>query len=280
MNASSERQDVAKKSAPVQVFIPVYNDAVHFPRALASVLGQKGVEVEVIVSDNASTDGSYEQALKVAAGDRRVKVFRNSSNIGAFPNWNLFSEYVTSDYYMLLCSDDALGDTNALQRARDILDHDPEIVSVYSDLFYVDGKDRKLARRHLRPTGVFDSRQALRSSFLSYRNCFGISLLSRRSAYEDLRYPERLTYVADVFLAARGGERGRLFHIAEPLIWNRYTGKNLTARYYTESARQFAEMAELLDIPLSRSDRLRQTLRLAMLLPSKYLFLKFAKLRS
>lgn len=264
----------------IQVFIPLYNDITYFPRALASVLAQQSVELEVIISDNASTDGSYEYAMQIAAGEPRVKVFRNASNIGAVSNLNRFRDYVTADYYMVLCSDDALGDPRALCKARTILDSDSAIVSVYADMVYIDGKDRKLATRRFRATGVFDAHRALRNSILSYRNCFGIPLLNRRSACADLRYPEQMTYVADVYLSYRAAERGRVFHIAEPLIWNRYTGKNLTAGLFSQSSRQFAELIEVLNLPMNARDRLVRVFRLATVIPSKYIFLNVARLRS
>lgn len=279
MSASANPQTL-NGTSPVQVFIPVYNDALYLPRALASALGQEGVDVEVIVSDNASTDGSYEYALQVAASDARVKVYRNPSNIGAMPNINLFRRYVKKDYYMFLCSDDALGDPTALRKARDVLDREPDVVSVYADMVYVDGRDRKLASRRFRPTGDFDAGEALRRSVLSYRNCFGIPLLNRRSIYADLHYPEHMTYVADLYVAARAAERGRVFHIAEPLIWNRYTGKNLTGTLVAKSALQFDQMIEMLGFSLRPWDRLSRALQLAMVIPSKYAFLQLARLRS
>jgi glycosyltransferase involved in cell wall biosynthesis len=279
MNASAQPHGEQNPST-IQVFIPVHNDIRYLPSALASVLGQEGVDVEVIVSDNASTDGTYEYALRAAADDPRVKVHRNPTNLGSIPNVNLFAKYVTADYYIFLCSDDALGDPMALRKARDILDREPDVVSVYADMLYIDGNDRKLATRRFRPTGAFDACAALRRSVLLSRNCFGIPLLNRRSAYADLRYPERMTYVSDVFVAARAAERGRVFHIAEPLIWNRYTGCNLTSTLALQSTRQFSDLIEALGLRLSTWDRLIRASWGAILIPSKYVFLQIARLRS
>ncbi|MEQ1651299.1 MAG: glycosyltransferase [Hyphomicrobium sp.] len=46
----------------IDVFIPVYNDKIYLPKAVDSALGQRGVDVRVIISDNASTDGTFEWA--------------------------------------------------------------------------------------------------------------------------------------------------------------------------------------------------------------------------
>jgi glycosyltransferase involved in cell wall biosynthesis len=266
----------SKLSSSLQVYIPVYNDIAYFPRALASVLGQQGVTVEVIVSDNASTDGTYEYAREAAASDARVRLHRNPHNIGHTANMNRFADYVTADYYMLLCSDDMLGSPIALKRASDILNEDSDVVSVYSDMLYVDGNDRKLTLRRFRRTGFFDPQKALRDSILSGRNLFGIPLLSRRSACIDLRYPADMNYVGDVYFSARAAERGSVFHFAEPLICNRFTGKNLTRSLIGDSRRQFAVLLELLKEPLSGTDLVRQRLVHSLVGPSRHLFLWWA----
>ena len=58
----------------VQVFIPVFNDLDYLPEALTSVLRQRNVRLEVVVSDNASTDGTYEYAQRAAEQDPRIKL--------------------------------------------------------------------------------------------------------------------------------------------------------------------------------------------------------------
>jgi glycosyltransferase involved in cell wall biosynthesis len=270
----------SRPNSPLQVFIPVYNDIVYFARALDSVRKQQDVDVEVIISDNASIDGSYEYAREIADSDSRVVVHRNTNNIGHTANLNRFADYVTADYYMLLCSDDVLGSPMALKRASDILAHNIEVVSVYSDMLYVDGNDRKLMGRRFGRSGFFDPRATLRDSILSLRNLFGIPLLNRRSACLDLRYPEDLNYVGDIYFSARAAERGRVFHIAEPLIWNRFTGKNLTRTLLSDSRSQFARLAELLNEPLSDVDLVRQAFARGLVGPGRQLFLRWAAWRS
>jgi glycosyltransferase involved in cell wall biosynthesis len=274
----------AKGQAPnrqrVQVFIPVYNDVVFLPRALASVLNQQGVEVEVIVSDNASTDGTYEYVCEHAAHDPRITVHRNTSNLGHLRNLGRFAECVSADYYMLLCSDDMLGDATALARACTIMEQHPAAVSVYCDLLFVDGNDRKLAQLRLRQQGFFDHRAALRQSIVDGRDRFGIALLRRRAACAGLSYPDELPYLAETYFSARVGERGRMFHIAEPLIWNRYTGKNLTRSLMRNAAREHTKLGELFDIRLSSSERFTRMSMQYQVLASRWLFLHWARWRT
>jgi glycosyltransferase involved in cell wall biosynthesis len=271
---------VSKQVSSVQVYIPVFNDIRYFPRALSSVLAQSGVDVQVIISDNASTDGTYEYAMKAAAEDRRVVVHRNARNLGLIENLNRFADYVTADFFMLLCSDDMLGSPSALRQAYGILDREPDVVSVYCDMVYIDGNDRKIWRRRFDRSGAFDARAILRSSILSYRNLFGIPLLHRRSACIDIRYPKQMSYVGDVYFAARTAERGRVYHIPDPLIWNRFTGGNMTRALVHDSRQQFAELVRVFGISLGKREQLIRAARLALVVPSKRLFLKFAGWRA
>jgi glycosyltransferase involved in cell wall biosynthesis len=264
----------------VQVFIPVYNDITYLPRAVASVLDQDGVNLGLVVSDNASTDGTYEYICDVAAADPRVIVHRNPENLGHMRNLNRFAECVAADYYMLLCSDDMLGSPTALQQAVAILDNMPEVVSVYSDMLYIDGHDRKLMTRRFREAGVFDSRAAFHDSVVSLRNMFGIPLLHRRSACADLRYPEHLGYVGDVWFSMQAALRGQVYHIPGELIWNRYTGRNLTAVLNADSSSQFSKLLEMSGLLLSRSDRVRQSCARYIVAVQRYLFLCWARWRT
>ena len=71
----------------VSILVPVYNRAHCIEQTLASALEQTFTDLEVVVVDNCSTDGSWELIQRVATRDPRVRVFRNDSNIGPVRNW-------------------------------------------------------------------------------------------------------------------------------------------------------------------------------------------------
>ena len=58
----------------VSVVVPCYNYGHFLPEAVASALAQEGVDVEVIVVDDASTDGSAAVAWRLASEDPRISV--------------------------------------------------------------------------------------------------------------------------------------------------------------------------------------------------------------
>ena len=75
-------------SAPlVSILTPVYNRARFIGHCLSASLAQTFQDFEIVVVDNASTDGTWEICRYFAAQDSRIRLFRNSTNIGALPNW-------------------------------------------------------------------------------------------------------------------------------------------------------------------------------------------------
>jgi glycosyltransferase involved in cell wall biosynthesis len=76
----------------------------YLPEALASAIAQTYPDVEIIVSDNCSTDET-EQVVRAVA-DPRVKYLRHREDIGANANFNACLREATGDYFLLLHDDD------------------------------------------------------------------------------------------------------------------------------------------------------------------------------
>lgn len=97
------------------VIIPVYNTAQYVERCVNSVLNQSLKEIQVIIIDDASCDSSYDTACRFKRFDN-VRIIRNSENIGQGPTRNLGLQYVDTEYFCFLDSDDWV-DTNAYEQA-------------------------------------------------------------------------------------------------------------------------------------------------------------------
>jgi glycosyltransferase involved in cell wall biosynthesis len=271
---------MAGPNKKIQVFIPVYNDIRFLPDAVASVLKQQDVDVEVIVSDNVSTDGTWEWLTNAALREPRLVIHRNRENIGMMKNINRIPELVTADYYMFLCSDDRLGAPDALSSALKVMTNAPDVVSVYCDMCYIDAQGKTLVTRRFGRAGRFEAASTVKASIISGRNLFGIPLLQRRSAAADIVYPHHLTYLADVYHATKCAEHGSLFHIPRQLIHNRYSGSNATGKLYRLTLLQFDWLAGELGIKLSRTERMLQKLQTQKALLGKAVFMRYATWRS
>ncbi|MEI6847406.1 MAG: glycosyltransferase [Chlorobiaceae bacterium] len=90
----------------VTVTIPMYNNARFISETINSVLSQTFTDFELLIYDDHSTDGSYDIAASFM--DSRIKIFRNSENLGPEGNWNKAVSNVKGKYVKLVCGDDIL----------------------------------------------------------------------------------------------------------------------------------------------------------------------------
>jgi glycosyltransferase involved in cell wall biosynthesis len=90
----------------VSVAITAYNSGPWVAEAVRSALEQTVGDIEVVVVDDASTDDTY--AAAAAVDDSRLRLYRNSTNLGEAANWNRTVSLCRSPLVKLLCSDDVL----------------------------------------------------------------------------------------------------------------------------------------------------------------------------
>jgi glycosyltransferase involved in cell wall biosynthesis len=111
----------------LSVGLPVYNGERHLRRALDTLLSQEFGDFEVVVSDNASTDGTSDICREYAERDRRVRYHRYETNIGLFPNFNRAFALARAPYFKWATHDDWL-EPSFLGSCVEVLDRDPSTV--------------------------------------------------------------------------------------------------------------------------------------------------------
>ena len=92
----------------VSILIPVYNRKSYIGECIQSALDQTFTDFEVIIVDNASDDGTWEICQRFAAIDYRIRIYRNSRNIGPVRNWKRCVEEAKGEFSKILFSDDTL----------------------------------------------------------------------------------------------------------------------------------------------------------------------------
>jgi glycosyltransferase involved in cell wall biosynthesis len=141
----------------VSVVIPCYKYGHFLEEAVTSALDdQEGVDVRVLIIDDASPDDSAEVARKIAARDPRVELIVHEANKGNIATFNEgLLEWADGNYCIVLSADDRLT-PGALRRARDLLDAHPGVGFVYGhSLWCMDGAPLPTARTRARGWSVW-----------------------------------------------------------------------------------------------------------------------------
>ena len=125
----------------VSVAIPVYNGEAYLAQTIESILGQTFRDLELIVSDNGSTDRTREIVASYAARDARVRVVRSEQNRGAAWNYRRSFELACGEYFRWAPADDLFApDSVAVCVAA--LDANPDAVLCYPKTDFVDGQGK------------------------------------------------------------------------------------------------------------------------------------------
>jgi glycosyltransferase involved in cell wall biosynthesis len=122
------------------VIIAVRNGAATMQCALDSVFEQTYPEVELIVMDGASTDGT---TAIIAANASRIAYWESAADGGVYPAWNKALDHATGDWISFLGSDDRLCDPDVLGRvaAHLVADGGEHLVAYgYIDKIRTDGR--------------------------------------------------------------------------------------------------------------------------------------------
>lgn len=127
-----------RHSPLLSVGLPVYNGLPYLEETLRSMRDAEFQDYELIVCDNASTDGTCEVVQEFAREDSRIRYFRNERNIGAARNFNRSFELARGKYFRWLASDD-LHSHGAIARCVEVLERDPSAFLAFPRTRVIDG---------------------------------------------------------------------------------------------------------------------------------------------
>ena len=110
----------------LSVIIPVYKVEAYLRKCVESVLGEAGVEMEVILVDDCSPDGSGAICRHFAESDARVKYLRRNENGGLSAARNTGLEAAIGDYVTFVDSDDYVAPGTFVENMA-VIETNPEI---------------------------------------------------------------------------------------------------------------------------------------------------------
>ncbi len=141
MAADVNRAHATSTIPAISVGMPVYNGEAHVAMAIEAVLAQTDPDFELIISDNASTDGTADIVRHYADRDARITYLRQSVNVGAAANYNLLFHAARAPLFRWFNADDLMAPT-LHARCRAALDAYPQAVLCWGRTQLIDDRGR------------------------------------------------------------------------------------------------------------------------------------------
>ncbi len=138
----------------VSILIPVHNREKLVLDALESALCQTHGNIEIVVVDNASTDGTYDAVRTMAGRDARVTVYRNEANLGPVLNWKHCIDLAAADIVKIVFSDDWI-DPRYVERTLPMLAANGDTGFVFTPVKIHCGGNERTEHASLGKTGLY-----------------------------------------------------------------------------------------------------------------------------
>jgi glycosyltransferase involved in cell wall biosynthesis len=221
----------------VTVTLPVFNGERYVATALEALLAQTFDDFELVISDNASTDGTEAICRSFAARDPRVRYVRHSINRGLVWNHRFALGQATGQYFAWANHDDIHGGT-WLERCVAVMAADPSIVRCNTQTVIIDADGQPVGR--VSGTCTIDSPQ----SHERYRELIGLGSHQYRGqqAFGLFRtaplasIPALSTHVAwDRAMLAELSLQGRFVEIPEDLFFYRRHPQQASSSFRTRA---------------------------------------------
>ena len=243
----------------ISVLIPSYNRADLLPRALRSVWQQDFDDMEVLVVDDGSSDGTIDWLDQQKKSHPQLRCVVHDRNKGEAAARNTALREARGTYVAFLDSDDEWLPGKLAAQHRHIVSAPPDVAAVITAAYLVDGDIKTLADDwHLREA-VTVRNLLVKGCGLNLNNTI---LMKRETALAAGEYDESLRLYVDVDWLMRFLSKGRVNVIPEPYAIY-YKAPWRHGRLVEDAAIAFRRKnAAAFDV-LSRSDRRRATATLA-----------------
>lgn len=226
----------------VSVCIPTYQGAAYLGQAIDSVLGQELQDFELVVVDDASTDGTEELVGQYT--DPRLRYLRNPRNLGPELNWNRCLAEAQGQYIKILPQDDVLA-PGCLSRQAAVLQTDIEnrLALVFSSRSVIDSRGKVVLKRGYRGVdGRLDAQHLRRQCLRCGTNLIGEpgAVLFRRSLSGRVGgFNGEIGYVIDLDYWFRLLAYGDAYFLAEPLASFRVSAGSWSVAIGQRQGREF-----------------------------------------
>ncbi len=214
------------------ILLLTWRDRAFIDAALDAALAQS-VPCEIIVSNDASDDGTHERCVERLAGydgPHRVSVRRNERNLGVAAHVSAVVPLSTAPVVVMMAGDD-IARTDRVERILAAFDAAPAVMALDSAYQAIDADGRAVAHRMHPERERFDLAYIARAGRLI--GLLGASLAFRREVFE--RFGPLRGPIEDNALALRAALLGDCARLREPLVQYRQHGGSVSSGVFARS---------------------------------------------
>lgn len=207
----------------VSVVIPAYNCTATLEEAVASIINQTFRDIEIVIVDDGSMDGTLELARDIAREDDRIRVFTQGSNkgVGAARERGI---YESRGKFICWQDADDISIADRVEVQAKFLDGHPGVGVVGGFLQFFDEKGDGIIRRY----AEFDPE--LRSNIFRYNPVAQPASMFRRECFNAVGYyDDSLVVAEDLDMLFRVGEKYEFGNVQQVVIRYRQSSTSLTA---------------------------------------------------
>lgn len=212
-----------KKNNPlVSVVIPAYNAEGFLPELLEAVIKQTYKNIEIIIINDCSKDGTLRVAKDYAKKDKRIKVYDNKTNLGISANRAKGVKLARGEYICWQDADD-ISMKNRIKLQVEYLNSHPDVGVVGGFMKFFDETGEGVTRRY------FEKDEDLRKRVFRYNPVAQPASMVRRSVYDVVgNYDPKVTISEDLEMLFRIGTKFKFANVQEVILKYRQVSSSLT----------------------------------------------------
>ncbi len=240
-----------KKRPLVTFFLVAYNQEKYIKQACESALSQTYTPLEIIISDDCSTDNTFEIIREIAesyAGPHTVRINRNKENLGIIGHVNLSHELAAGELTIMAAADDISFSNRTSVIVERYLACDKKTFSLHSSLLAIDEKGGEI--------GVWKPAQTMSASDVEgelYRLAivFGATHAWKKEVFDYFGSIKTPRVFEDTVVAYRSMLMGSVEYIDEPLVKYRVGCGVSTVDLYRSRLNKLPKITQIMDFALN-----------------------------
>jgi len=179
---------ISSRSQKVSVGVPVFNDVQFIQKCLDSLLNQTYKNIEIVISDDQSTDGSEEVCKTYASNHSNIKYFRQEKNLGISKNMEFLLDKCRSEFFMWAANDDEWSPRFIEILIQELIINEDAVVS-FGPYVYISENSEKLSGLRIENYTGTSSKERLMKFIHRPSDGFGYGLF-RTNKIRGVKFPK------------------------------------------------------------------------------------------